>query len=250
MYPFQPGEKYTRRDVFRIIGIEAPRGGNWYTGYTSHGDDHFVFCGIGAAGRTGHDYGNRFIGDQLVWFGKSQSKLHLPSIQGLLNPAGYVYLFFREDNREAFTFAGLAHPKSVMDSCPVEIIWEFTGTELARPEVLPEEVIELDRVKEGAKKSISVNVYERDPSARRKCLNHWGTRCVICSFDFENVYGEIGRGFIHVHHLKPMAEIGGEYELDPVYDLRPVCPNCHAMLHRKRPALSISQLKELMEQSG
>lgn len=250
VYPFQAGNQYTRKDVFRVLGIDDPGGGSWYTGYTTHGDDHFIFCGVGTTGRTGHDYQNRFVGDELIWYAKSQSRLQQPSIQSILNPAGYVYLFFREDNREAFIFAGLAHPKNYVDSSPVEVTWVFRGTEYNRPEIPPEEISDPESVAEGAKKTVTVNVYERDPNARRQCLKHWGIKCVICNFDFELVYGELGRGFMHVHHLKPLGEVGEEYELNPVHDLRPVCPNCHAMLHRKRPALSISELKEIIKIGG
>ncbi len=62
-------------------------------------------------------------------------------------------------------------------------------------------------------------------------------------------YGQIGEGFIHVHHLKPLSEIGQEYEVDPIEDLRPVCPNCHAMLHRKKPPYTIEQLKDLIHKT-
>lgn len=61
----------------------------------------------------------------------------------------------------------------------------------------------------------------------------------------KKVYGEIGRGFIHVHHKVPLSSIGKEYELDPIKDLVPVCPNCHAMLHRKEPPYDVNDLKEL-----
>lgn len=109
---------------------------------------------------------------------------------------------------------------------------------------------ELDgSVVEGAKKTVIVNAYERDPDARARCIRHWGEKCCVCDFDFASTYGEIGDGYIHVHHLSPLSEIGGEYELNPEKDLRPVCPNCHAMLHRVRPALSIEALKQAMEQS-
>lgn len=62
--------------------------------------------------------------------------------------------------------------------------------------------------------------------------------------NFDEVYGELGKGFIHVHHLLPVAQLGKQYEVDPIADLRPVCPNCHAMLHRRNPPLSINELKE------
>jgi len=66
----------------------------------------------------------------------------------------------------------------------------------------------------------------------------------VCGFSFESAYGELGRDYIHVHHVLPLAEVNEEYEVDPIRDLRPVCPNCHAMLHRKSPALSVDELKE------
>ncbi len=100
---------------------------------------------------------------------------------------------------------------------------------------------------EGALQRITVNRYERDPVARQKCIEHYGTACVVCGFDFEKRYGAIGAGFIHVHHLVDIASIGGRYHIDPVRDLRPVCPNCHAMLHQERPAMSIENLKQISE---
>lgn len=109
----------------------------------------------------------------------------------------------------------------------------------------PEEVEDPEKFVEGATKKIAINLYERSPQARLKCISALGTKCVVCKFDFESEFGEIGRGYIHVHHLKQLADIGVEYEIDPVADLRPVCPNCHAMLHRRRPAYSIEELIEL-----
>ncbi|ACB84389.1 HNH endonuclease [Natranaerobius thermophilus] len=63
----------------------------------------------------------------------------------------------------------------------------------------------------------------------------------------EEKYGEIGEGFIHIHHIVPIKNKGGNYTLDPVRDLRPVCPNCHAMLHREDPPLKIDELKKQLE---
>ena len=116
---------------------------------------------------------------------------------------------------------------------------EATGT------VYPDEIEDLAGVlTEGALLRITVNRYERDPIARQRCIEHYGPVCAVCRFDFEKRYGAIGAGFIHVHHLVDIASIGGAYHVDPVRDLRPVCPNCHAMLHRERPALSIEYLAQ------
>jgi hypothetical protein len=118
------------------------------------------------------------------------------------------------------------------------------------PVELPDEVIAPGRYVEGATHRISVNSYERNPAARRACITHYGTDCSVCGFNFGQVYGDLGEGYIHVHHVRDLATIGMEYEVDPIADLRPVCPNCHAMLHRETPALSIEKLKEIVKQSG
>lgn len=250
VFPFTVGGSYHRKDVFRIIGLPAePTGGNWFTGYAAHGDDWFIFCGVGTGGRTGHDYGNHFDGDRLVWFAKTNTNVSHASIQKLVNPDGKVYIFFREGDRDAFTFAGLGKAVEVFDQSPVKIVWSFSaGNDLRLPTQMPEEVDdhEITAVPEGARRTVEVNVYERDPNARRKCIAKWGLKCSVCSFDFGERYGALGEGFIHVHHLKPLGEIGEQYELNPVTDMRPVCPNCHAMLHRKKPALTLEELKSLL----
>ncbi|KAA5542073.1 hypothetical protein F0145_19945 [Adhaeribacter rhizoryzae] len=101
---------------------------------------------------------------------------------------------------------------------------------------------------EGLKRTITVNSYERNPKARQLCVKHWKAICAVCSFDFEKTYGEIGRGFIHVHHVTPVSTIGKSYQIDPIKDLIPVCPNCHAMIHSQGPPLSINDLKSKLNQ--
>jgi predicted HNH restriction endonuclease len=110
----------------------------------------------------------------------------------------------------------------------------------------PEELSTVDEINEGNVHLVQVNIFERSVQARTACLRHHGFVCAVCSFDFEKIYGELGHEFIHVHHLRPLSAIGEEYKVDPIKDLRPVCPNCHAMLHRKTPALTIGELKNLI----
>ena len=253
-HPFEVGNQYTRADVFHIIGLDpAPTGGNFFTGYAGHRNDWFIFCGVGIAGRTGHDYGNHFDGERLVWFAKTNTRVDQPSIQQLIHPSGGVYMFFREGDRDPFTFAGIGTAAEVFDESPVKIVWTFRGAQGARlPSRLSEEIDpeEAETVFEGARRTVQVNVYERDPGARRKCIARWGTVCVVCNFDFGKRYGALGQGFIHVHHLKPLGEVREGYQLDPVADLRPVCPNCHAMLHRRKPALSIDELSQSLRKAN
>jgi 5-methylcytosine-specific restriction protein A len=111
-----------------------------------------------------------------------------------------------------------------------------------------EELSDTDTLFEGAKKTVVVNQYERNQEARKMCIAANGYKCKVCGMDFEKTYGEIGRGFIHVHHIVPISTIGEEYQLDPVKDLVPVCPNCHAMLHRgiDGKVLTVDELKKLI----
>ncbi|EJK2417441.1 HNH endonuclease [Vibrio cholerae] len=100
---------------------------------------------------------------------------------------------------------------------------------------------------EGASISVKVNRFERNLQARLACIAHHGVTCAVCRINFGEVYGDIGVGFIHVHHVTPLSEIKQEYSVDPIKDLVPVCPNCHAMLHRKIPPYTVSELKEIIE---
>lgn len=100
---------------------------------------------------------------------------------------------------------------------------------------------------EGTPRSVTLTKYERNSAARQRCIEHWGVRCCVCDVSFEEKFGIIGRNYIHVHHVVPISSIKGKYHLDPVKDLRPVCPNCHAMIHKQTSAtLSVQELKKLM----
>lgn len=111
---------------------------------------------------------------------------------------------------------------------------------------LPQEITELDKYYEGATTQITINKHERNPQARQKCLAIRGLNCCICHFNFEKFYGDIGKGFMEVHHLIPLSDIKEEYELDPIKDLRPVCPNCHAMIHMRKPPYTPEEIRSFI----
>lgn len=100
------------------------------------------------------------------------------------------------------------------------------------------------RSTEGTVTQVISTRYERSPEARAACLAHFGYDRQCCGMNFEELYGEIGKHFIHVHHRKPLSEIAGRYEVDPIIDLVPVCPNCHAMLHRTNPPMTVEDLRQ------
>lgn len=70
--------------------------------------------------------------------------------------------------------------------------------------------------------------------------------CEVCEFDFLEVYGERGRGFAECHHVVPLAEVNF-YRNTRLDDLAIVCANCHRMLHRGRPVMTLVDLKGLID---
>lgn len=115
--------------------------------------------------------------------------------------------------------------------------------------IIPEEVHDPKLFFEGALINISVNRYERDIKARKVCISKYGARCFVCNFSFEKFYGLIGKDYIHIHHLIPLSKIGKEYVINPVDDMRPLCPNCHAMIHKRNPPYTIRELKKIIRRS-
>lgn len=115
-------------------------------------------------------------------------------------------------------------------------------------QVLPEEISSssTDSFREGMVREVRVNAYERSSSARRRCIEHYGCQCYVCGFEFEERYGEAGQGLIHVHHEEPLAKVGQEQKVDPIDDLKPVCPNCHAIIHRRDPPYSVSEVQAML----
>lgn len=98
---------------------------------------------------------------------------------------------------------------------------------------------------EGAVTSVLVNKYERSPKNRKLCIEHFGLSCLGCGFNFEAFYGDLGEEFIIVHHTVPVSKLGPDYVINPKSDLIPLCANCHSIVHRKDPPLTLIELKKL-----
>lgn len=95
---------------------------------------------------------------------------------------------------------------------------------------------------EGKKHQESVTRYERDRGNRKTCIAHYGYVCQVCGMNFEQTYGDIGKDYIEVHHLHPVAK--GERKVNPVEDLIPLCSNCHSMIHRQEDVSDWKGLRE------
>ena len=111
-----------------------------------------------------------------------------------------------------------------------------------------------DKLFEGARKTEIVNKYERNREAREICLKQKGRICTICGLNFGKTYGNYCEGYIHVHHIIPISDINEEYIINPVEDLVPLCPNCHAAIHKymetntvEDPFKALEKMKDMMK---
>lgn len=178
----------------------------------------------------------------LAWIERDYGARHL---RLALQPAE-LHLEYYEDHtyrnvpRALRRFQSQKAIRALVAQCHQRI--EFQAESFVSPEELTPELPFV----EGATKTVTVDVYERNPRARRACIERFGPVCMVCGFDFAARYGTIGTGFIHVHHLREISSIREAYTVDPEKDLRPVCPNCHAMLHRRSPAYCIEELRAML----
>lgn len=91
--------------------------------------------------------------------------------------------------------------------------------------------------------------YERSAKNRKAAIELHGTKCQICGFDFEEMYGALGKDFIEVRHVKPLYLSEGECAINPAEDLVCGCSNCHRMIHRRRGSIvEIDELRQVVEE--
>lgn len=128
----------------------------------------------------------------------------------------------------------------------VEYLRWRTGVEIQQPSfvsIKESRVVFSRQLVEGTVQQRLVTTYERDPKAREQCLQYYGTRCHVCMKSMEEVYGEIGKDIIHVHHVIPISTHKEAHTVNPIEDMRPICPNCHAVIHSRVPPYSLDEVR-------
>ncbi len=215
---------------------------NWSWSFVNH-KDRFVVFGLWDVNKDGKIFDEKWKGA-----GRKQSLEHIR----LIEEEGYQLKTFPMQYSK--TKDGVAKIKSfdkILDDKNLTTAagcWYASSSEFAAKTSIAEEVSQPKDYYEGATKKIFVNAYERNVQARLKCIEHYGCQCYICKFDFQKTYGERGKNFIHVHHEVPLFEIKKTYKVDPINDLKPLCPNCHAIIHRTHEPIKVDELiKELNE---
>jgi len=115
--------------------------------------------------------------------------------------------------------------------------------------LVPETELNCPQVEGGVHRELTTR-YERSPVNRALCLASKGYSCAVCGMNFQSIYGDLGYNFIHVHHAIPVSAMGEGHMVDPIRELFPVCPNCHAMLHRRNPPIPVEELKSMLAVVG
>lgn len=167
-----------------------------------------------------------------------------------------IIVFYRKKKREfpnyGFKYLGRFYyhshtPRKLIDEPTRFILYPFDVMQ-------DEEKGDIDDIKpdylplsEGKEKTRIQTYLERNPRLRKQAIEIHGTTCVVCNFNFAEKYGKFGEGYIEIHHLKPHSSVKGERAVDPKSDLVPVCSNCHRMIHKPNPMLSIEELKKIVK---
>lgn len=252
------GNQYTRDDVHEILGFPELVGtkGYWVNGYISYANGwSCIYANVGIPGRDGHDYDNRWLNEKtLHWEATKDSRIGTESIDNLL--LGKTHIFTRGKESRLFTYHGLGKADVISREKPVIINWRFDD-ELSSEQIQMDIALEketeyaagteIETGTEGAKKAFYTTRYERNPKLRENAIRIHGTTCMACGFNFFNMYGERGRNYIEVHHVKPLHEGNTEVKINPANDLVVLCSNCHRMIHRKKnETLSLKQLRKLL----
>jgi predicted HNH restriction endonuclease len=198
-------------------------------------------------------YSDFLDGDILQWDGQTSGRTDSLIInhksQGL-----ELLLFYRKQKYEypkaAFRCEGSFEYVSHTGKNPTHFMLKrVRNLEIAVALDLESLEAEEELFEEGGKKQRYTNYYERDRKLRVAAIAHHGTKCMVCGFDFENLYGEHGKGYIEVHHLTPVSSLNQKQKVNPKTDMAVVCSNCHRMIHRRKDkVLSIEELQSLMEQ--
>jgi hypothetical protein len=120
----------------------------------------------------------------------------------------------------------------------------------AGPEDMPGNTSALQEFTEGRRMSAERTFFARNPKLVRAAKKYYGFSCQACGFTFSKHYGNLGDGYIEVHHLNPLSEhdeaLWDEGIRTSLADVRVVCSNCHRMLHRVKPPLSVEKLGEMI----
>jgi 5-methylcytosine-specific restriction protein A len=257
----KPGRTYTRAKIAEIGEVPPLQNGREWTGIQPFKNCTLLFVTLDRPESiVEHRYQYEFHGCELHWDSQNSNHSTTPKIRRLKDPAEIVLLFARiktkiKSKTQPFYYCGELQYITSHSERPVRFHWKLSdyphglegsprfealATWRAGDRIPPNRSAlpfktSRSPFPEGVQTAVTANRYEWDPRARAECISNYSASCWICGFDYEQEYGPIGAEYIEIHHCIPIAQraVSGAYELDPFRDLRPLCANCHRMVHRK-----------------
>lgn len=253
------GERLTAQQLKDAFGVS----GRYCLTHSSIDQSSFLFCGKSVGGNTHTKITNS---------GKITVSTELKPKQSYENglrpedtEIGNVVFVIERESMNSFIYRGIAdldELEVVRKSRSDVYAWNMEC--ILRGKIRKEEnaykyqIVDTDTLEtavyvptpEGTKRAVYTTKYERKKANRDAAIVAHGTKCMACGFDFEKVYGEYGKGYIEVHHIKPLFESDEEITPDPEKDLICLCSNCHRMVHHfKNKVLSLEELKQLLAEA-
>lgn len=187
-------------------------------------------------------------------------------VEGTRSPAKRLDTHFRVEFVKAMGNARPHNPKakSHQGNLPFDIceIPDVSSTCLEDKKKLTQTLLEAKDIKarknspnikeiqyyyEGSLTEHKLLTRKRNRTARNQCLKNSRGICYVCGFNFSKTYGEIGKGFLEVHHKNPVHTHTCEYTITD-HDLCALCPNCHSMIHRTKQAMDVEELRKIVLQ--
>lgn len=161
-----------------------------------------------------------------------------------LEPHHYPYMKYGDGFRGR-QGVHLAHLTPGLYAALSTVVAVLPETQATSEDLKPEKAIASDFA-EGERQKRETNFFKRNPKLRHEAIRRHGSICIACQFNFEKRYGEAGKGYIEIHHLNPFAErsdaISGKPIRTKAEDVVPLCANCHRVVHRTRPCMTLDAL--------
>lgn len=224
--------KLTDKSVFEYHGTGIPIETRmyWNVEYLAQGETHLLklfYRGMAYQARIQMENSFR-LRTRMWWSGKLT--------ENIVNANDYPYMRFERVGIDQYNVDFIS--KEILESD--NTLWKQQVYEVQELD---------DSNSEGRRKAYYCTFYERKLKNRENAIKIHGVRCKVCGMDFQEVYGELGEGFIEVHHVKPLYSLTEEAVINPETDLMPVCSNCHRMIHRKKGYVySVEEMRKMVEE--
>jgi hypothetical protein len=154
------------------------------------------------------------------------------------------------DYRDLFSAAETEAPSAqdsdiaVVQAPPLQVEWTTDGQD---------EGVNFE-YEEGIRRQAERSFFQRNPQLAQQAKASFSCVCKVCGFDFAKTYGRLGQGFAEVHHLNPLSERPPTEWTATVRtnieEVAVLCANCHRMIHRRKPAFSIEELRAMISPKG